>query len=879
MNYREIRNAFFDFFRSKGHKIVPSAPLLNKDDPTLMFVNAGMNQFKDYFLGHAHPDNPRIADTQKCLRVSGKHNDLEDVGRDSYHHTFFEMLGNWSFGDYFKAEAIAWAWEFLTEVVGIDKDRIYVTVFGGCDEEGVPFDTEAREEWKKWVSEDRILAFGKKDNFWEMGDTGPCGPSSEIHVDMRPDAERAKVPGVELVNKDHPDVIEIWNLVFIQYNRKADGKLEPLPANHVDTGMGFERLCRVLQKKDSTYDTDVFARVFAHIEKASGLTYGHRFGPDAKQDMAMRVVADHIRAVAFAIADGALPSNTGAGYVIRRILRRAVRYYFSFLNIREPFMHTLVPVLAADFEDVFPELKAQESFVRKVIFEEERAFLRTLETGLKRFESLDVPDGVIPGKVAFELYDTYGFPIDLTRLIAAEKGWQVDEAGFERELEAQKARSRDDAKRQVGDWVVLNDVQDVEFAGYDTTEIADARIAKYRTVLVKDRPQYQIVLDKTPFYPEGGGQVGDKGVLIIGGETITVYDTKKENDLIIHYVEKLPGPREDLATNPVTARVDAVRRRLTANNHSATHLLHAALRQVLGTHVQQKGSLVTDTYLRFDFSHFQKMTDEELARVEAIVNEKIRQNIERQEDRRIPIEAAREAGAVMLFGEKYGDVVRMITFDPAYSRELCGGIHVERTGQIGLFKIRSESAVAAGVRRIEAVTGPAAEAFVNEELAELKAIRGLFKNPSGTYKRVAGLLEENKALRRQVEKLTAAGAKNLAGDLRNRFVSKGDFEYLTAKVEVPDAKALKALAFDLAKSRDKAVVALGASIGGKPQLIVTMDKALAQAKHFDAGAWIREAARAIKGGGGGQPHFATAGGKDVAGLDEALEFIRQKIEA
>ena len=873
MTFTEIRNKFFEFFESKGHQIVPSAPLLNKDDPTLMFINAGMNQFKDYFLGNGHPKNPRIADTQKCLRVSGKHNDLEDVGLDSYHHTLFEMLGNWSFGDYFKEEAIAWAWELLTEVYKIPKDRLYVTIFEGSEVDGVPFDDEAKEFWKKWIPEDRILAFDKKDNFWEMGATGPCGPCSEIHVDMRPDSERQKVEGTQLVNMDDPYVIEIWNLVFIQYNRKADGSLEELPNKHIDTGMGFERLCRVLQHKDSTYDTDVFAHAFAKIQEESGLKYEGSFEPTAKKDIAMRVVADHIRAVSFAIADGAMPSNTGAGYVIRRILRRAVRYYYSFLDIKAPFLHRLVPILADDFADVFPELKAQEAFVAKVILEEEKSFLRTLATGLRRMDNLKVENNRIDGKTAFELFDTFGFPIDLTRLIASEKGYTIDEKGFEEELLAQKTRSRDDAKRQVGDWTILSEDPKVAFLGYDQLAVEDAKIVKYRTIQIKDKPQYQVVLDKTPFYAEGGGQVGDKGILKIDGETIAVYDTKKENDLIIHFVQSLPqNPKA-----PVWAQVDEATRTATANNHSATHLMHAALRKVLGDHVRQKGSLVNDKYLRFDFSHFQKVTPEELAQVEQLVNQKIRENIPLGEARNIPIAEAQEAGALMLFGEKYGEVVRMITFDPEYSRELCGGIHVPATGQLGFFKIISESAIAAGVRRVEAVTGLAAEKYINDQIAELEAIKSQFKNPKEPAKRVAALLDENKKLSRKMEALLAASAKNKAKELGDKFVSIDGANVLITQVEVADAKALKAMAFDLEKSTGNAFIGLGANIGGKPQLLIVISKPLVEAKGWHAGNLVREIAKAIKGGGGGQPFFATAGGSDVSGIPAALDLLKENI--
>lgn len=873
MTFTEIRNTFFEFFKEKGHKIVPSAPLLNKDDPTLLFINAGMNQFKDYFLGNGKPDIPRIADTQKCLRVSGKHNDLEDVGVDSYHHTLFEMLGNWSFGDYFKEEAIAFAWEILTEVYKIPKDRIYITIFEGSNEDKVPYDFEAENFWKKWIHADRILPFDKKDNFWEMGDTGPCGPCSEIHVDMRSDDERAKKPGKDLVNRDHPDLIEIWNLVFIQFNRKANGQLEELAEKHIDTGMGFERLCRVLQGKNSTYDTDVFASSFAKIQEVSGLKYEGSFEASAKKDMAMRVVADHIRAVAFAIADGCLPSNTGAGYVIRRILRRAVRYYYSFLNIKEPFLHSLVAGLSADFAQVFPELKAQESFVTKVILEEERSFLRTLAVGLKRFANLQVTDNQIDGHTAFELFDTYGFPIDLTRLLAKEKGYRIDEAGFEKELLEQKTRARDDAKRQVGDWTELMATQKVDFVGYDELIIPDAKIVKFRTVTIKDKPQYQVVLNKTPFYAEGGGQVGDKGILMVGEEVINVYDTKKENDLIIHFVDKLPQNSD--AT--ITAKVDEVRRANTANNHSATHLVHAALRSVLGSHVQQKGSLVNEEYLRFDFAHFEKVSDEDLAKVEQIVNEKIRANIPCGEARNIPIAEAQEAGALMLFGEKYGDLVRMITFDPSYSRELCGGIHVKATGQLGLFKFKSESSVAAGVRRIEAVTGIGAERYIKEQLEELKAVQAVFKNPTKPSLKVKALLEENKVLSQKIEGLLASSAKGQAKELASQFVKLGEVNALIRQVDVTDSKSLKSMAFDLERSTDNAIIGFGAIVGGKPQLMIVINKDLAKLKGWHAGNLIREIAKEIKGGGGGQPFFATAGGSETKGIPSALKLLKEKI--
>jgi alanyl-tRNA synthetase len=644
MTANEIRQQFLDFFASKNHKIVPSAPLVNKDDPTLMFTNAGMNQFKDFFLGNKTPDNPRIADTQKCMRVSGKHNDLEDVGKDGTHHTMFEMLGNWSVGDYFKDEAIAWSWELLTEVYGIDKERLYATVFGGDEKEGLERDDEAKAFWQRVLPDDRILYGDKKDNFWEMGDTGPCGPCSEIHIDLRSDEDRAKVPGRDLVNMDHPEVIEIWNNVFIQFNRKADGSLESLPAKHVDTGMGFERLALVLQGKTVTYDTDVFSPIIKAIEKASGKTYTFSYAQDAMSDIAMRVVADHLRAVAFTIADGQLPSNTGAGYVIRRILRRAVRYYYSFLDIKEPFLTTLVPLLVELMGEAFPELKAQQELIAKVIEGEEKAFLNTLENGLKRFATLETGDGTIHGKDAFELYDTYGFPIDLTRLMAEERGLKVDEAGFEKALAEQKARARADAQKEVGDWAEVRTGEEVEFVGYDHLTVEEAHILKYRTVKVKKKDQYQIVLNKTPFYAESGGQAGDSGSLIIGGETIKVIDTQKENDLIIHIVHKLPNDMD----SPVIAQVNPDKRHATENNHTAVHLMHAALHQVLGKNALQKGQDVNDERLRFDFSHFQKVTAEEIEQIEQIVNEKIRANIPLEEARNMPIEEARQSGAMML---------------------------------------------------------------------------------------------------------------------------------------------------------------------------------------------------------------------------------------
>ncbi len=861
----EIRQKFLDFFESKSHKIVPSAPLINKDDPTLMFINAGMNPFKDYFLGNKAAIDKRVADTQKCLRVSGKQNDLEEVGVDGYHHTLFEMLGNWSFGDYFKKEAIAWAWELLTKEFGINPDDLYVSVFEGDKGERLEPDNEAVELWKEWVAEDRILYFDKKDNFWEMGDTGPCGPCSEIHVDMRTPEEKAKVSGKSLVNADHPQVIEIWNLVFIQFNRKADGSLEELPAKHIDTGMGFERLTMALQNKQTTYDTDIFTPLIEFVEQKSGVKYTSG-NSEGKTDIAIRVIVDHVRAVSFAIGDGQLPSNTGAGYVIRRILRRAVRYYYSFLNINEPLLFELFDVLADNFKHIFPELEQQHSFIKKVIQAEEKSFLRTLGSGLKRFENLEIKDNLIEGKAAFELYDTYGFPIDLTRLIATEKGYTVDEAGFETELEKQRERARAASKKEVGDWTILSDDQDIEFVGYDELE-TETRVLKYRTVKEKKKNQYQVVLDRTPFYAEGGGQVGDKGWLYFGEERIDVIDTKKENDLIIHWVKKLPK-HVDV---PVKAVVNASKRHATENVHTATHLLHAALRSVLGTHVQQKGSLVNDNYLRFDFSHPAKMTDEEIAQVETIVNQRIRENIALEEARSVPIEVAKESGAMMLFGEKYGETVRMITFNKDYSVELCGGCHVPYTGKIGMFKITSEGAIAAGVRRVEAVTAEKAESYFSSELGELNAVRGLFKNPKGIAKTVEKLQEENKTLKKQVELLHQLQGKLAKVDLKASLTSIGDANFIGGVIEIGSVDAMKNLAFELDKEVDNLFLVLGTAIGGKANLLVYINKDFATTKGYHAGKMIRDLARNIKGGGGGQPYLATAGGKDPEGLAKAIE--------
>ncbi|WP_461147716.1 alanine--tRNA ligase [Spirosoma pulveris] len=882
MTSHKIRRHFLDFFQSKQHLIVASAPLVAKNDPTLMFNNSGMAQFKDFFLGNGTPPSKRVADTQKCLRVSGKHNDLEDVGFDTYHHTMFEMLGNWSFGDYFKKEAITWAWELLTEVYKLPKDRLYVSVFQGDTKDNVPFDQEAFDLWKPIVGEDRIIYGNKKDNFWEMGDTGPCGPCSEIHVDLRTPEEIADKPGKELVNADHPQVVEIWNLVFMQFNRKADGSLEPLPARHVDTGMGFERLCMAIQNKRSNYDTDVFTGTIKVIEEISGITYTAGTG---MTDVAMRVIADHIRAVSFAIADGLVPSNAKAGYVIRRILRRAIRYGYSYLNLTEPFMTKLVPTLAIQFADVFPELTAQRDFVATVIREEEISFLRTLGTGLGRLDQIIgqlTTEGKteIPGETVFELNDTFGFPADLTALIAREKRLTIDEAGFQKALQEQKARSRKDASSSAGDWIDVNETDRVEFVGYDQPE-AYAQIVKYRKIQNKQGTQVQVVLDKTPFYAESGGQIGDTGVLeLFSGSdqigTLTVLDTKKENDLTIHIVQDVTGI-DDLFTeaDSVYAVINTARRGLTSSNHSATHLLHAALRDVLGTHVAQKGSYVGPDALRFDFSHFSKVTDEQLAEVERIVNEKIREDIRLDEKRNVPIAQAKELGATALFGEKYGDFVRVITFDPGYSVELCGGTHVPATGHIGLFKFTGEGSVSTGIRRVEAKTSAGAEAMINEQMAVVSELKELLKAPKDVVKAVQTLLDDRAALQKQVEALQNEKVQQLKNELLMKIQAVNQnggpaHMVLVERVEVPNADALKQLAYDLKAKVDNLAVVLGADINGKPQLAVMLPESLIQGKSLNAGQVVKELAKNIKGGGGGQPFFATAGGTDLSGLDAAL---------
>lgn len=884
MTSAEIRKKFLDFFVSKGHTIVPSAPIVIKNDPTLKFTNAGMNQFKDYFLGNRKAPYSRVADTQKCLRVSGKHNDLEEVGVDTYHHTMFEMLGNWSFGDpanpgagYFKTEAIAWSWELLTGVYGIPRDRLYVTVFEGDAEDKLPRDTEAYEEWKKWIAPERILLGKKKDNFWEMGDTGPCGPCTEIHVDCRPDTERAALDGATLVNNDHPQVIEIWNNVFMQFNRLKDRTLESLPARHVDTGMGLERLVRVLQQKSSNYDTDLFTGTIATVEKIVKKKYS---AGDNKQDIAFRVLADHIRAISFTIADGQLPSNTEAGYVIRRILRRAVRYYYSYLEYKQPLLFQLLPVLAEQFKDVFPELHQQSDFVAKVIKEEEEAFLRTLDKGLKRIDEIvasikNSDSKIISGSAAFELYDTFGFPEDLTALIAAENGLSIDKTAFDSEMKQQKDRSRAATAIDTEDWVVLIDNPLIEFVGYEMLE-TNTSIAKYRKIKAKGKESWQIVLEATPFYAESGGQTGDTGTLVSGKESISVLDTKKENDLIIHFTEKLPS---DLKV-PVIAKVDAPRRKAAEVHHTATHLLHAALRKVLGTHVAQKGSLVNEEQLRFDFSHFAKMTEEEIAAVEKLVNEKIRENIP-VVIKQMPKEEAMRSGAMALFGEKYGDTVRVVIIDPTYSVELCGGTHVGATGELGFFKIRHESAVAAGVRRIEAVSGTAAEAYVNTALAEIDTVREALKNPRELPKAVENLVAENAELKKKLEKAEARQLAEIRQQLLQKVEPVNGVSFIGEVVEVGSADALKKLGFDLKPGlaalpgTPPFLVVLAANIEGKAAVAVLVDDQLVSSRNLQAPAIIKEqVAPLIKGGGGGQKTLATAGGQEAGNLPQVIKNVK-----
>ncbi|MCG8475464.1 MAG: alanine--tRNA ligase [Cytophagales bacterium] len=873
MDSKSIRKAFLQFFESKGHKSVSSAPIVVKDDPTLMFTNAGMNQFKDYFLGNQTPEVRRAANSQKCLRVSGKHNDLEEVGIDTYHHTMFEMLGNWSFGDYFKKEAIAWAWELLTEVYGLPKERLYVTIFEGDEAEGLERDQEAFEFWKEHIEESRILNGNKKDNFWEMGDIGPCGPCSEIHIDLRPENEIAQIPGKDLVNEDHPLVVEIWNLVFMQFNRMASGELKPLPEKHVDTGMGFERLVMAIQAKESNYDTDVFQPM---IQKIAGIA-NVKYGDHLKTDVAIRGIVDHIRAISFAVADGQLPSNNKAGYVIRRILRRAVRYGFTFLGFKEPFLNELVPMLAEQFDVVFPELKKQQDFVQKVVKEEEIAFLRTLEIGLRKIDHIKEQlqkkgEDTIDGKTAFELYDTFGFPLDLTELIARESKLLVDVPGFEKEMAEQKARSRNAAQVETGDWTVLME-EGVEFVGYDQLE-CEAQIVKFREVTQKKNKVYQIVLNRTPFYAESGGQVGDTGYIEADGKKISIIDTKKENDLIVHFAKELPAQ----VNSTFLCRVNSGKRKQTANNHSATHLMHSALRQVLGSHVEQKGSYVSDKVLRFDFSHFAKMTEEEIKEVERLVNEKIRENIPLNEHRSLPIGEAQKMGATALFGEKYGEFVRVIAFDPSYSIELCGGTHVPATGQIGQFKILSESSVAAGVRRIEALTAIEAEQYTNQQLELLEKAKTVLKHPKDLLKALEQLVEEKNKLTKEIEKINLEKAGNLKQDLIQSATAENGVNRIFKKVSLPTADALKKLAFEIKNTVDNVLMVLAVDVAGKPQVCIVISENLVQEKGWNAGQLVRELAKEIKGGGGGQPFFATAGGKDITGLDKVIDKAKEIIQ-
>lgn len=871
MKSQDIRSTYLNFFKSKSHTIVSSAPMVIKDDPTLMFTNAGMNQFKEFFLGNTVPKFTRVTDTQKCLRVSGKHNDLEEVGMDTYHHTMFEMLGNWSFGDYFKEEAIVWAWELLTEVFKIDKDMLYVSVFEGSEEDHIQMDSEAMELWKKIVPEDRIILGNKKDNFWEMGDQGPCGPCSEIHVDIRTAEDKAKQPGRELVNADHPQVVEIWNLVFMEYNRKANGALEKLPARHVDTGMGFERLCMVLQDKKSNYDTDVFTPIIRSIEKVTNT----RYEDSDKSDIAIRVIADHLRAVAFSIADGQLPGNTGAGYVIRRILRRAIRYGFTFLETKEPFIFLLVETLSDQMGDAFPELRSQQQLIENVIKEEEQSFLRTLDMGLVLLENIieGTKGKTVSGKKAFELYDTFGFPIDLTALILRERGYHLDEGEFNEELQQQKTRSRAASVVSAGDWQILGKEEEVPFIGYDVLE-AEVKITRFRKVESKKEGElYQLVFNKTPFYPEGGGQVGDKGFLITeNGENTKIFDTKKENNLIIHLVEKLP-------TDPSAmfrAMVDQNKRFATQANHSATHLLHQALRSILGTHVEQKGSMVNNDYLRFDFSHFSKVTPEELQQVENFVNFRIQQQIPLDEQRGLKFQEALDMGAMALFGEKYGDSVRAIKFGE--SIELCGGTHVPNTADIWYFKIISEGAVAAGIRRIEAITGDAVKAYFYEQTETLNQIKAELKHTKDPVKTINSLQEENAMLKKMVDTLLREKANNLKSELQEELIELNGIKFLARKVDL-DAGGIKDLAFRLGENTDNLFLVLASEQDGKAFISCFISKELVASKGLHAGKVVKELGKYILGGGGGQPFFATAGGKNPAGIQEALQNARSFISS
>lgn len=870
MTVSEIRQKFFDYFESKGHEIVPSAPMVVKDDPTLMFINAGMNQFKDYFLGNAIPKNRRVANSQKCLRVSGKHNDLEEVGVDTYHHTMFEMLGNWSFGDYFKEETIEWSWDLLTEVFGIEKDRLYVTVFEGDKGDNLPVDQEAYDIWKKYVSEDRIILASKKDNFWEMGDIGPCGPCSEIHVDLRSEEDRAKVDGKSLVNEDHPQVIEVWNNVFMEFNRKADGSLEALPEKHVDTGMGLERLAMALQAKQSNYDTDLFQTLIGKMETISGVKYGVK----EETDIALRVIADHVRAIAFSIADGQLPSNTGAGYVIRRILRRAIRYGYQTLDLKEPFLAELSNTLVDLMKNPFQELEQQQTLIHKVIEEEEKSFFRTLEQGLRRMDNVisevkKSGKSVIDGAVIFELYDTYGFPLDLTSLIARENDLSVDENGFETELNRQKDRSRAATSIETDDWVVLRDDNVQEFIGYDLLS-THVKIVKYRKVTQKKKSFYQVVFNLTPFYPEGGGQVGDKGYLEFNDAKYSVFDTKKENNLIVHLMNELPEKLD--AT--YEAVVNSNLRLASAYNHTATHLLHEALRSVLGTHVEQKGSLVSPDHLRFDFSHFSKVTDEELEQITAMIEANIHKNHALEEKRNTPMENALEMGAMALFGEKYGDTVRVIKFGD--SVELCGGTHVQTTGEIGLFIITQETAVAAGVRRIEAITGKTAEAYYKKKAGLLDCLSAHLKNPKDIVKAVSDLTDKNAQLQKEIEQLKKDKAKGVKSELKSAIKEHNGIQLLSETVEL-DGNSIKDILFQFKGEVDNFVGIIGGKADGKCTLSVIASDNLVKEKDIHAGNLVRSASKHIQGGGGGQPFFATAGGKNPDGLEAAIAEIEASL--
>ena len=869
MKAQEIRKTFLDFFQKKQHEIVSSAPLVVKNDPTLMFINAGMNQFKDLFLGNGTPKSNRIADTQKCLRVSGKHNDLEEVGVDTYHHTMFEMLGNWSFGDYFKEEAIDWAWELLTEVYKIDKSSLYVTVFEGDKKDGTKFDQEAFDYWAKLIDKDRILNGNKKDNFWEMGAQGPCGPCSEIHVDIRSEEEKAKVPGKDLVNMDHPQVIEIWNLVFMQFNRKADGSLEDLPSKHVDTGMGFERLAMVVQGKQSNYETDIFTPIINVIDEFTRF----QFGDSEEVDIAMRVIADHIRAVSFAIADGQLPSNNGAGYVIRRILRRALRYGFSTLDIKKPFMHKLVNILVLEMGENFPELKNQKSIIRNVIKEEEISFLRTLELGLKRIDQIvkEVKTGTVDGPKVFELYDTYGFPIDLTALILKENNLDLDIDGFNVEMEKQKSRSRAASQIDTEDWIILNDTdEETEFVGYDNLESV-ITINKYRKVKSKKDTFYQLVLNKTPFYPEGGGQVGDRGVIDLGDKTIYINDTKRENNLIVHYTKEIP---QELSGKHI-ARVNKDLRDQTAANHSATHLLHHVLRKVLGEHVEQKGSQVNSNSLRFDFSHYSKLTDDEIAEIEKQVHNLVHSRIPLEENREVTPAQAKADGAIALFGEKYGDKVRTIRFGD--SIELCGGIHVKNTSDIWTMKILSETAIASGIRRIEAVTSIKARQYYRSQILMLEEIKSTLKSKTDPVKSITSLQEENSKLKKQVEGLIKDKASSLKKNLKNNITEINGTKFISAKLDL-DANSIKTLAFEINGEEENLLQVYGADVNGKAILTIMISKSLAEEKGLNAGQMVRELGKEIQGGGGGQAFFATAGGKNPAGIEVALEKAKDYLK-